>query len=185
MDIHTIVSKKDNNENQQWRKSAKWINKHLINMPCQLRLLNSLLAKVAAFHCQLYYWFWFGFWLIFPNYYTHLQLELFMVSVLGYRWNVWKLHHLRKPQSHAAVCHLYTTICSAISLLYHGAALLISTSSVVHITVTPWLWGIYLLHIYTQSPGSIQISNPCSQGNMCNKHPTAPFNSHAKAVQLY
>ena len=44
-----------------------------------------------------------------------------------------KLHCKWKPQLHAVVYHLYTTLCSAISLIYHSTALLIFTSSVVHL----------------------------------------------------
>jgi len=69
---------------------------------------------------------------IFLNYYTHLQLELFMVLVSGYMECV-KLHHIWKPQPHIVVYHLNTTLYSAISLIYHGVVLLISTTIVVHI----------------------------------------------------
>ena len=59
-----------------------------------------------------------------------------MVSVSGYMECV-NLHHVGKPQPHAVVYHLYTTLGNAISLIYHGMVLLISASSVVQICSPP------------------------------------------------
>ena len=66
--------------------------------------------------------FWLRCWLILLHYYTRLQLELLMVLVSGYMECV-KLHHIWKLKLHAVAYHLYTTLCSAISLIYHSTAL--------------------------------------------------------------
>ena len=93
-------------------------------MPRPLRLIQQLLKLIDA-----------G---ILLDYYMCLQLGLFMVLVSGYVECV-KLHHIWKPQPHAVVYQLYTTLCSGISLTVrtyiprHDA--LIFTSSVVHIYI--------------------------------------------------
>ena len=78
------------------------------------------------------------------HYYMRLKLELLMVSVSGYVECV-KLHHIWKGQPQAGVYQLYTTLCSAISVIY---GTLIFTSSVVHIYI--YIYKELCVGIYTQ-----------------------------------
>ena len=86
-------------------------------MPCLLRLFNSYSPRLQHTSLPIISFVLAG---ILVNV-SQLLYMLAIRVVYGFGIRLHGMCEVWKPQPHAVVYHLYTTLCSAISLVYHGA----------------------------------------------------------------